>query len=236
MQYALHIFVNRDWRDDKEELKNKLQIYNIFNLPVQVLLFPGGGDLTLKTKTLSDRYADEKGLPHYNYVLQPHLRGFLYIMNMLREHKLDAIVDITVAYPDALPKTEMHFIKGHIPCEVCYYVKRYPVNDIPHSDEQLCEWLRKVWSEKEDRLKYFYSHRQFPDKERQLEKHGSLSMLYQAILFIMITNLFVGVMFYYLFYCTLIYFTLAILWLSYRTVSEGAVDKLLLCEIYKHVP
>lgn len=235
MQYALHMFVNRDWKDDKEELKNKLQIYNVFNLPVQVLLFPGGGDLTLKSKTHSDQYADEKGLPHYSYVLQPHLKGFLYIVNLLRSYKLDSIVDITVAYPDALPKTEVHFVKGHIPCEVCYYVKCYPLDIIPDSDEQLCEWLRLVWSEKEERLKYFYSHKKFPDKEQKLEKYGCISMIYQAISFVMLTNLFVGIMFYHFFYWTAIYFIIAVGWLVYMAISKGAVDTLLLSEIYKHV-
>ena len=233
MQYALHIFVNRQWKDDKEELRNKLQIYNILNLPVQVLLFPGGGDLTVKTKTLSDQYADKKGLPHYNYVLQPHLRGFLYIINILRSHRLQSIVDITVAYPDSLPKTELHFIKGYIPHEVCYYVKCYPLASLPTDDEELCQWLRKVWSEKEERLKYFYTHRQFPDEEQQLEKHGSISSLYQAVLFPISVTIITGLLLYYIFYITLAYIAVTVGWLIYRIVREGAIDELLLNEMYK---
>ena len=235
MQYALNIFVNRNWKDDEVELKNKLEIYNALDLPVQLLLFPGGGDLTLKTKTCSDQYADKKGLPHYNYVLQPHLKGFLYIINTLRSHGLDYIVDITVAYPDQLPKTELHFVRGHIPHEVCYYLKCYPLGNIPSSDDKLCDWLRMVWTEKEERLKYFYSHRQFPSEEQQLEKYGSIVGLYQAILFIMMSDLFIGVMLYYLFYYTLSYFIIALIWLLYRVIANGGVDTLLLNEIHKHV-
>ena len=29
MQYAMHIFVNRQWKDDQVELKNKLLFYNV---------------------------------------------------------------------------------------------------------------------------------------------------------------------------------------------------------------
>lgn len=234
MQYALNIFVNRDWKDDEVELKNKLEIYNKFDLPLQLLLFPGGGDLTLKSKTRSDHYADKKGLPHYNYVLQPHLKGFLYVLNTLRSHGLDYIVDITVAYPDQLPKTELHFVRGHIPCKVCYYVKCYPLDNIPSSDDKLCHWIRQIWSEKEERLKYFYSHRQFPHEEQQLEKYGSIVGLYQAILFIVLSDVFVGVMLYYFFYCTLAYFTISLIWLSVKVITNGAVDTLLLNEIHKH--
>lgn len=235
MQYALHIFLNRDWKDDKEELCNKLQIYNVFDLPVQVLLFPGGGDLTLKTKTRSDQYADKKGLPHYNYILHPHLKGFLYVINILRYHRLDSIVDITVAYPDALPKTELHFIKGRIPCEVCYYVKSYPLDSIPSDDEELCKWLQMVWLEKEERLKYFYTHRKFPDKEQQMERHGRLLGIYQTILFFIVTTVMVALMFYFFFYSTTMYFIVAISWLLYTVMNTGGIDKLLLTEIYKHV-
>lgn len=234
MQFALHVFVNRSWKDDKEELKTKLQVYNILNLPAQILLFPGGGDLTLKTKTLSDQYADKKGLPHYNYVLQPHLRGFLYALHILRSHKLDSIVDITVAYPDQLPKTEVHFIKGHIPHEVCFYIKSYPLDTIPSDDEGLSEWLRQLWCHKEERLKYFYSNRKFPDNIQCLEKHGSMSGLYQSFLFPILLNLMIVIMLYYQFYPTVIYLIITTAWLVWRVISKGAVDKLLLDEIYKN--
>jgi len=232
MQYALHIFVNRNWDNDKEELRTKLQLYNALHLPVQVLLFPGGGDLTLKSKCHSDQYADKKGLPHYDYVLQPHLRGFLYVLNTLRNHQLDSVVDITVAYPDVLPKTELHFVKGHIPYEVYYYIKCYPMESIPISDDELSGWLRKVWSEKEERLRYFYSKRKFPNEEQQLEKHHSISGIYQAILFIVASNLFSGVMLYNLFYPTIIYLIISFGWLLYTVISYEAIDKLLISQVY----
>ena len=234
MQYAMHIFVNRQWKDDQVELKNKLLFYNVLNLPVQLLLFPGGGDLTMKTKTLSNKYADKKGLPHFNYVLQPHLRGFLYIINILQSHKLDSIVDITVAYPDALPKTELHFVKGHIPREVCFYVRRYPLRNIPDNDEELCEWLRKVWTEKEERLKYFYFYRQFPNEEQQLEKYSSMSSLYAAITFLMVMITIGGMLLYYWFYATMISYVIGISWMIYMIKREGGIDQLLLNSIYNH--
>lgn len=238
MQFALYMFVNRKWQDDEGELRAKLQLYNALDLPVQVLLFPGGGDLTLKSKSRSDEYADKKGLPHYNYVLQPHLRGFLYTLHILRSHKLEAIVDITVAYPDALPKTEVEFFKGRVPYEVCYYVRRYSLNSLPTSDEQLSEWLRQLWTDKEERLKYFYSNRKFPDKEQHTERRRSISKIYQAVLFFILTNVIVVLGLYHFSTITTIYLITAISWLLYKVVSNrGAIDQLLLHEIYsnKHV-
>ena len=116
-----------------------------------------------------------------------------------------------------------------------YYMECYPLDSIPNSDEELCDWLCMRWSEKEERLKYFYSHRLFPDEEQQLEKNDSIAGLYQAILFIVMSNVFVAVMLYYSFYYTLAYIILSLSWLSYGIISNGAVDTLLLNEIYKHI-
>ena len=219
------------WKDDRTELRTKLQIYNTYDLPLQLLLFPGGGDLTLKTKTRSDSYADSKGYPHYDYILHPRLKGFLYTVNILRRHKLDTIVDITVGYPDALPKTELHFARGHVPNEVHYYIRRYPLKEIPQSDEALADWVKKIWAEKEDRLKYFYIHRKFPNSEYTLEAYRSVlqrKRFYHAILFFTLVNYFIFSMFSYFFYSTLLYFSLSLLWLAYKTRQHGSIDKLLL--------
>jgi len=219
------------WKDDRTELNTKLQIYNTYDLPLQLLLFPGGGDLTLKTKTRSDNYADNKGYPHYDYVLHPRLRGFLYTVNILQSHKLDAIVDITVAYPDALPKTELHFAQGHIPNEVHYCIRRYPLKRIPQSGKALADWIKKIWAEKEDRLKYFYTHRKFPDSEYAMETNRSVLQctgFYHSILFFTLVNYFICSMLSYFFYSTILYFSLSLLWLLYKTKQHGSIEKLLL--------
>ncbi|XP_065883562.1 lysocardiolipin acyltransferase 1-like isoform X3 [Dysidea avara] len=232
LQYGLHVFINRVWSDDQTELQSKLQIYNTYDLPLQLLLFPGGGDLTLKTKSCSDSYADSKGYPHYNYVLHPRLRGFLYTVNKLRSHRLDTIVDITVAYPDALPKTELHFVRGHVPIEVHYYIRRFPLKGIPQSDEALADWIKKIWAEKEDRLKYFYTHRKFPDNSENYRSILQRAGFYHTVLFFTLINYFIYSMFSYCFYTTLLYFALSLLWLVHKIQKHGAIDKLLLSSLY----
>ena len=69
---------------------------------------------------------------------------------------LDAIHDITVAYPKNIPQTERHLIMGHFPREIHFHVRRYPVASLPASAE-LQAWCQERWAEKEARLRDFYS-------------------------------------------------------------------------------
>ncbi|KAF4800463.1 hypothetical protein TURU_044455 [Turdus rufiventris] len=69
---------------------------------------------------------------------------------------LDAIHDITVAYPQNIPQTEKHLLKGNFPKEIHFHVQRYPIEMVPTSKEELELWCRKRWEEKEERLRHFY--------------------------------------------------------------------------------
>ena len=157
--------MHRKWEEDEEEMSTKLHFFNAIDYPVQLLLFPGGGDLTEKSKAKSDVFAESKGLPKYDYVLHPHTRGFVFAVATLKKSRLDSIVDITVGYPDQFPPTEAHFFLGTIPREVHYYVERFPVADLPNTETGLAEWCKERWRVKEERLRYFYQHRHFPHME-----------------------------------------------------------------------
>lgn len=69
---------------------------------------------------------------------------------------LDAVHDITVAYPCNIPQTEKHLLLGDFPKEIHFHVQRYPVDTLPTSKEDLQLWCHKRWEEKEERLRSFY--------------------------------------------------------------------------------
>ncbi len=161
MQYGFHVFITRKWGHDLEELRNKLYYYNALNYPLQLLLFPEGGDLTTYSLKRSDKFADDNDLPRYKYCLHPRTTGLTYVINAMRDGELDAIYDITVGYPDLISKTELDFGKGHMPREIHYHIQEYQDSDLPQSEEGLAKWCKDRWREKEDRLKDFYTHRVF---------------------------------------------------------------------------
>ena len=163
MQLSIFLFVIRKWEHDEPELRKKLYYLNALNYPCQLLIFPEGGDFTYKSKKRSDKFADEKGYPHYHYCIHPRTTGFVYVMNALRSGGLDAVYDVTIAYPDSLAKTELDFLKGVIPREIQFHIKSYDDKAIPEDDEGLAQWCKDRWKEKEERLKNFYTHGKFQD-------------------------------------------------------------------------
>ena len=167
-----NVFVARKWDRDQPEVQTKLSFLNALNYPLQLLLFPEGKDFNARSKETSDKFADKNELPHYEYSLHPRTTGFVYMVNALRKGGLDAVYDVTIAFPDALASTEMDFVKGVIPREVHFHIKNYDAKNLPASDEGLAEWCKDRWREKEERLKDFYIHREFLERVSEKEEGG----------------------------------------------------------------
>ncbi|XP_059573248.1 lysocardiolipin acyltransferase 1 isoform X2 [Alligator mississippiensis] len=116
------------------------------------------------TKARSHEFAEKNGLRKYEYVLHPRTTGFTFVVERLREgNNLDAIHDITVAYPQNIPQTEKHILNGNFPKEIHFHVRRYPVHTVPTSREELQVWCQKRWEEKEERLRQFYEGEKYFD-------------------------------------------------------------------------
>ena len=116
------------------------------------------------------------------------------VSSSLSVDHLDAIYDLTVAYPYNCPQTEPEFFGGNFPKEVHFHVKRYPIANIPQSEDGLKDWCCQRWAEKEDRLKKFYTDLCFtegsetcPGKGKSAEKNNNegqpVLMLYIAIVY-----------------------------------------------------
>lgn len=160
MQVACFVFIQRRWNEDRKHLENMLNYFCDIKEPLQLLLFPEGTDLTEKTKEKSDSFAEQNSLPKFEYVLHPRTTGFTFIVDMLRKgDNLDAVHDITVAYPQNIPQTERHLVMGLFPREIYFHVQRYPVSALPLSSSELEAWCKERWVEKEARLRDFYTGR-----------------------------------------------------------------------------
>ncbi|NXS95648.1 LCLT1 acyltransferase, partial [Jacana jacana] len=157
MQVAAFVFIHRRWEDDKSHFEKMLDYFCDIREPLQLLIFPEGTDLTANTKARSNEFAEKNGLQKYEYVLHPRTTGFTFVVERLREgDNLDAIHDITVAYPQNIPQTEKHLLNGNFPKEIHFHVQRYPIETVPTSKEELQLWCRQRWEEKEERLRHFY--------------------------------------------------------------------------------
>lgn len=71
--------------------------------------------------------------------------------------ELRYVYDVTVGYPYVLPESELSMALGECPQEVHYFVRRWPISDIPVScPVELDNWLNQQWQKKEEMLKAYY--------------------------------------------------------------------------------
>ena len=205
--------------------------------------------MTKKTKTRSDKYADENGLPRYQYCIHPRTTGFVYVMNALRSGGLDAVYDVTIGYPDVLPKTEVEIAKGIMPREVHFHIKSYDDRDLPRDDEQLGQWCKDRWAEKEERLKQFYTHKEFQDTPSGEPTENTHSKVYNKAKEVLVGKnypyLLYAVFFFTIINCLMYMVTwipYSVLYLSLSFLAQilvsmfgGGIDKLVLLSKRKEI-
>lgn len=203
MQVAGYIFLKRKWEEDKVWLSMMLDYYCDIQYRAQFLIFPEGTDLCDDSKSRSDSYAEKMNLPKYEYVLHPRTTGFKHIMDHLRKRgAVDAIYDVTVAYPDRIPVGgEMDIVKAQLPDEVHYHVKRHEVSALP-LDTDFEVWCRQRWQEKEEQLRRFYTQDHGFTPSDSSGDHNTSSS--QDSIFIEYTALYGAVVYWVLFICWMV--------------------------------
>ena len=156
MQMNGFLYITRRWEEDKGRLSRTLDYLVALQRRTQLLIFPEGTDLTTSSKEKSDRYATKNGLPMYYHTLHPKTTGFSYLASYLkRASYLDAVYDLTIAYPDYVPQSEIDLITGKLPNEVHFNIKRISSDDLPEDETSLRDWLEERWYHKEETLKRF---------------------------------------------------------------------------------
>ncbi|ELU17930.1 hypothetical protein CAPTEDRAFT_172905 [Capitella teleta] len=165
MQVGGFLFINRKWEEDKLILDKMLDYYADLNHKTQILLFPEGTDLTERTLSYSDRFAAKNGLQPYKFCLHPRTTGFVHLVQQMQCNKhLDAIYDISIAYPDTFPQNEPDLILGEFPSEVHFHIKRHEASSLPSSPDDLAAWCAAIWRQKEEVLKNFAQTKRFTDE------------------------------------------------------------------------
>nr|XP_039261111.1 lysocardiolipin acyltransferase 1-like [Styela clava] len=189
MQTCGYIFLERNWETDKKYITNMLNHFVALKAYPNYLFFPEGTDLTEFTKARSNKFATQHNLKQYEYVLHPRTTGFIHMISTLREVcEIQAVHDVTVAYPKTLSQGESDLISGNVPEEVHFHIKRHDIEELPKDEEGLSEWCKQRWREKEEMLRAYYNdecdtgqiqtitaNRRFPnDKVPPLSERGLL--------------------------------------------------------------
>ncbi|TRY78941.1 hypothetical protein TCAL_05003 [Tigriopus californicus] len=161
MQMARFLYITRKWQTDEIKMGQMLDHLSAHSsAPFQLVLFPEGTNLTKETKAKSDQFAIKNQQEPFAYLLHPRTTGFSFLASRLRENQsLNAIYDLTMAYPDEVPEDERSMAQGVMPREVHCHIKRYKPNDLPTTLLGLDKWLQERWNEKEQLLEKLYEQR-----------------------------------------------------------------------------
>ncbi|CAJ0589516.1 unnamed protein product [Cylicocyclus nassatus] len=152
------IFLERNFETDKSAISSAIEYYKESGNNYQLLLFPEGTDRSERNALQSHAFAKQNGLPQYDYLLHPRTTGFNYLLDIMRgSDYISNVYDVTVAYEDVIIDTELRLLKeGVFPKNVHFDVKKYDISEIPSDPEKSAAWLKKLWHDKEHKLRKFY--------------------------------------------------------------------------------
>lgn len=116
------------------------------------MLFPEGTRFTPSKHEASLEFARKNNQVELKHHLLPRTKGFIASLPSMRG-KVPALYDIEVAFKpdDPVKPTIRNLLMGkRIVCHI--YMKRVPLETLPHTDNELDEYLKKMFEVK-DRLK-----------------------------------------------------------------------------------
>ncbi len=155
-------FLKRDWTRDRDSIVRTFRRLVDGKTPMWLVIFPEGTRIRPLKHERAVAFARERGFPEPRNVLLPRPRGFIAAVQSLRGHA-QAVYDLTIGYEDGVPSL-FQYITGAVP-RVHLHVRRFPMEELPRSDEELAAWLRERWVEKDQLLEDFYATGVFPGPE-----------------------------------------------------------------------
>ncbi|KAL7092839.1 hypothetical protein ACP275_11G007100 [Erythranthe tilingii] len=168
MCFSEYLFLERSWAKDESTLKSGLQRLSDFPRPFWLALFVEGTRFTQAKLLAAQEYASSAGLPVPRNVLIPRTKGFVTAVSHMRPF-VPAIYDVTVAIPETSPPpTMLRLFKGQ-PSVVHVHLKRHLMKDLPETDDEVAQWCRDIFVEKDKLLDKHISEGSFGE---QLQDFG----------------------------------------------------------------
>lgn len=159
MRFLDCLFIKRDWTADKDYIHGVFEKILANRIPLWIISFTEGTRVTPKKIVGSQEYARKIGIKPLEHLLVPRTKGFVATVQGLGDH-IEAVYDVTIGYVEGVP-TIWQWVKGYVK-EVHVFVRRFPITDLPKSEESLSNWLYKRYEEKDTLLAHYYREGHFP--------------------------------------------------------------------------
>jgi len=141
--------MERNWDNDMPRLKQLMpKIVYEYPRPWSIGIYPEGTRQTPSKLLEAQTFARSRGYVVLDNLLQPRVKGFRYLLHELKA-SLTYVIDVTTYYSPRPPSSIRFLLTGRLQDSTCLYVRVYKVEDIPTSEEELEQWLRDRWTEKD---------------------------------------------------------------------------------------
>ena len=162
MQFLDCIYIDRDWAADRASIEKTFSKIVNHEIPIYLVSFVEGTRLTMSKFEAAKAYARDHGLREPRQTLVPRTKGFAASVEGLRCHMV-AVYDLTIGYEVGVPSL-WQYIKGLVK-RVHVHVRRFEIESLPESEDDLRQWLHDRWEEKDDLLDHFYATGAFPEAQ-----------------------------------------------------------------------
>jgi len=149
MKFLDCIFLERNWARDRSRIEKLFGKFHAENIPIFLVSFLEGTRKTPEKHARSVAYAEERSLYVPHHTLVPRTKGFVATMIGLRGH-LDAVHDVTIAYPGRVPSLVDCFA-GRVQ-RVDVHLRRHAVETLPEGEAELTQWVYDRFRDKDERL------------------------------------------------------------------------------------
>ncbi len=157
-------FLKRNWTSDRDSILRTFRRLIEGEAPMWLVIFPEGTRIRPHKLERAIAFARERGFAEPRHLLLPRPKGFIAAVQSLRGHAT-AVYDLTIGYEEGVSNLGQ-YITGAVD-RVHLHVRRFPMEELPETDEELAAWLRQRWIEKDERLEEFYRTGEFPGPEVQ---------------------------------------------------------------------
>lgn len=146
------IFLARDWMKDKQGILRLFEKYKKHDIPIFLVSFLEGTRRTPDKLEAAQRFAKDRGLYVPTHTLVPRTKGFIATMLGLRSH-LDAVYDVTLAFPDFTPDLVDCFAGKVKRVEI--HVRRFAIETLPEDEDELVAWVQERFEDKDALMRGF---------------------------------------------------------------------------------
>ncbi|EJT81231.1 hypothetical protein GGTG_01215 [Gaeumannomyces tritici R3-111a-1] len=155
--------VSRNWIQDKDELSRVFQGIVTRRWPTWLISFSEATRFTPKKYEASRAWCSANNKPQPKHLLYPRTKGFVATVNHLRHApQVKAVYDVAIAYQKgsrwqvaptfwdsvSVPGLSVPAGGGGRGFRFHVHVRRFPIEQLPQTDEDLARWLEQRWVEK----------------------------------------------------------------------------------------